>query len=501
MEIKTIPLLDNYETTLSQEWNWQIWKMKVDDLPNIPVDSSGKFVDWFTTYVIVNPDKPNFQLAEIDGYNSQEKTLNVISVNLEKWLKVPYNFSHHNQKSIVRISNNFAFWKKIAEVLNSKQDYGVWNISGDYFLNIENWVLKFKDKDNTEITLTDIAWKIWQDKKVSIDGTDTAKFLQEKIWTWLQVTWNWENKKISVNFAGIDFSNFPETNFSENNFLVTDLKNKIKIFKKENLDFLSKNLWNIEAIAWENINACDLVYFYPDKDCKIFETWIEWDRRTESKAVQSIRLNNSNFKISKLGFICYQDNARIKIYTSYDFSNMTWSWLVKEFTLNSGNRTTHQWFDVDLNPYTDYYVEIYWSYYHWNNVYSRYRNNNFVFSDIRQYSDRDRTISTFTGYSYASNFQIIGWIQIKSTKTDRVLKNIDTSVLWNERNGININNICYDAVAITSASEWQNIIVKAGWFLPKNWINFSWKTVWKFFWNYVKIWDVKNKKDFEDFIS
>lgn len=499
MEIKTIPLLDNYETTLSQEWNWQIWKMKVDDLPNIPVDSSGKFVDWFTTYVIVNPDKQNFQLAEIDGYNSAEKTLNVINVNLQKWLWLSYNFSHHNQKSVVRISNNFAFWKKIADVLNSKQDYWIWNISWDYFLNID-WILKFKDKNNSEITLSDIAWKIWQDKKVSIDWTDESMFLQNKLGKWFKISSYEDNKKIDIDYKNIDFSDILEEDFNNQTFLLSWNKKKINFFKKENLDFLNKNLWNIEAIAWENINTWDLVYFYPDKECKVFEGWIDW-KRTESKAVQSIRLNNNNFRISKLGFICEQDSARIKIYTSYDFSNMTWSWLVTEFTLNNSNRITHQWFNVNLNPYTDYYVEIYGSYYSWSNVYARYRNNNFVFWDIRQYSERDRTSSIFTGYSYASDFQIFGWIQIKTTKTDRVFKNIDTSIFWSTRNNINASDICYDGVAITSASEWQNIIVKADWFLPKNWINFSWKTIWKFFWNYVKIWDVKNKKDFEDFIS
>lgn len=258
MELKTIPLLDNYETTLSQEWNGQIWKMKVDDLPNIPVDSAWKFIWWFTTYVIVNPDKANFQLAEIDGYNSQEKTLNVINVNLQKWLWLNYTFSHHNQKSIVRISNNFAFWKKISEIVNSKQDYGIWDISWDYFLNIQNWVLKFKDKDNVEITLSDIAWKIWQDKKVSIDWTDTAKFLKDKIWTWLEVTWSWENKKISVNFSNIDFSAYPKTDLSWNSeIIVLEWWEKKKISLNELLDFVKYQTSVYDFVGttfWNDLN-------------------------------------------------------------------------------------------------------------------------------------------------------------------------------------------------------------------------------------------------------
>ena len=113
MELKVIPLLDNYETTLAQEWNWQVWKMKVYNLPSIPVDWNWKFEWWFTTFVVVDPDKPNSQLAEIDWYNKVDKTLNVIKVELQKWLNVNYNQTFHSQKAIVRISNNFAFWKKV----------------------------------------------------------------------------------------------------------------------------------------------------------------------------------------------------------------------------------------------------------------------------------------------------------------------------------------------------------------------------------------------------
>lgn len=242
MELKTIPLLDNFETTLSQEWDWQIWKMKVDDLPNIPLDASGKFAWGFTTYVVVNPDKQNSQIAEIDGYNSQEKTLNVINVNLEKWLNLNYNPSFASQKSIVRISNNFAFWKKIAEVVNSKQDYGIWAITGDYFLNVSG-SLKFKDGQNSEITLSDIAWKIGQNNKVSIDWTDSSNFLKNKIWKWLKISGSLENKKVEVDFQTADFWNLKEENFNENIFLLTTNNKKISLsglLASEN-DILSKN--------------------------------------------------------------------------------------------------------------------------------------------------------------------------------------------------------------------------------------------------------------------
>lgn len=252
MELKIIPLLDNFETTLAQEWNWQIWKMKVDDLPSVPVDWNWKFVWWFTTYVIVNPDKINYQLAEIDGYDKVEKTLNVINVNLQKWLDVNYTASTHNQKSIVRISNNFAFWKKIAEVVNSKQDYWIWKISGksEYIIEVEWWVLKFKDKDNTLISLTDIAGKIWQDKKVSIDWDDEATFLRRKLWTWFNVTWNGDNKRINVAIKEWDWSLDWIEFWREQNLILLNNEGEIKSTSTnqiiEKFDDHNGRIWALE---------------------------------------------------------------------------------------------------------------------------------------------------------------------------------------------------------------------------------------------------------------
>lgn len=320
MELKVIPLLDNYETTLAQEWNWQVWKMKVDNLPTIPVDWNWKFEWWFTTFVIVNPDKPNSQLAEIDWYNSADKTLNVIKIELQKWLNVNYNQTFHSQKSIVRISNNFAFWKKVEEVINSKQDYWIWTVDNgkDYFINVKWWVLKFKDKDNSEITLSDIATKTGQNNKVAVNDTDTPWFLSEKIWKWFKINdHNWKTK-VDIDYDTMNFDFEIQDTFQNWDYFVLANKKRIWVFQNnasanevEKLDNSYKTitpntLWHL----FKNLNmtqiaaAADSVRFENniefdskdarDKEVKKFQIKIWWKIRLKFNFKHSYRWVSSS---------------------------------------------------------------------------------------------------------------------------------------------------------------------------------------------------------------
>lgn len=286
MELKVIPLLDNYETTLAQEWNWQVWKMKVDNLPTIPVDWNWKFEWWFTTFVIVNPDKPNSQLAEIDWYNSADKTLNVIKIELQKWLNVNYNQTFHSQKSIVRISNNFAFWKKVEEVINSKQDYWIWTVDNgkDYFINVKWWILKLKDKDNSEITLSDIATKTGQNNKVSINDTDTPWFLADKIWNWFKINdHNWK-PKVDIDYDTMNFNFEIKDTFQNWDYFVLANKKRIWVFQNnasanevEKFDNSYKTI--TPNTLWHLFKNLNMTQIAAAADSVRFENNIEFDSK------------------------------------------------------------------------------------------------------------------------------------------------------------------------------------------------------------------------------
>lgn len=76
--ITTYPMEDSFETTLSQSWNGATGTINVNDTPSFT------FPAGTTTYVVVNPGKSNQQVAEIDAYDSNAKTLTVSSISVDK---------------------------------------------------------------------------------------------------------------------------------------------------------------------------------------------------------------------------------------------------------------------------------------------------------------------------------------------------------------------------------------------------------------------------------
>jgi len=115
-----IPLIDNYRTNLSQEWNWATGTVYVATTPTFT------FPSWITTYIVVNPWKTNMQIAEINSYNSTNKTLNVSNITLEKWASVNSTAQTHTVWSEVIISDNYQFWLDILTAINSKIDTLTW---------------------------------------------------------------------------------------------------------------------------------------------------------------------------------------------------------------------------------------------------------------------------------------------------------------------------------------------------------------------------------------
>jgi hypothetical protein len=71
-----IPLIDGFETTLSQQYTGGEGDMYVDDVPNFTFPSG------VTTYVVVNPGKSIQQVVEVDVINVD--SLNVCNVNIAR---------------------------------------------------------------------------------------------------------------------------------------------------------------------------------------------------------------------------------------------------------------------------------------------------------------------------------------------------------------------------------------------------------------------------------
>lgn len=113
-DLLTIPMEDDFETTLSALWNWSTGSMPVNSLPSGTIPA-GKY-----SYVVVNPWESNMQVAKIDGWSGWNLSVSSITVPQGQWGN--YTQKSHAANSVVRFSNNYAFWKDILDSINSKLD-------------------------------------------------------------------------------------------------------------------------------------------------------------------------------------------------------------------------------------------------------------------------------------------------------------------------------------------------------------------------------------------
>ena len=111
-----IPSADYYETRLANMWNWTNGTVYVEKVP----DGSMPISEY--SYIVVNPWEVNMQVAKIDGWDSDNDTFNVIDVAIPSGAWTYYNAKNHPVGSVVRFSNNYAFWKDIQEAINGKLD-------------------------------------------------------------------------------------------------------------------------------------------------------------------------------------------------------------------------------------------------------------------------------------------------------------------------------------------------------------------------------------------
>lgn len=172
--LKWIPAQDDFETTLSATYNGGVWSMWVFHVPDstLPV--------WEYTYAVIEPWTQNMQVVKISGWTSSPKALIVSDVAVEKAEWVNYTAKSHPANSIVRISNNYQFWKDIQNAINSKADPSIiwdysfswneisvtWDIaqvnveelkintSWDDGLISTNWTMKLKDKNIWPLSLS-----------------------------------------------------------------------------------------------------------------------------------------------------------------------------------------------------------------------------------------------------------------------------------------------------------------------------------------------------------
>lgn len=147
--LKWIPAQDDFETTLSATYNGGVWSMWVFHVPDSTLPA------WEYTYAVIEPWTQNMQVVKISGWTSSPKALIVSDVAVEKAEWVNYTAKSHPANSIVRISNNYQFWKDIKTAINSKADPTIiWDFSFSGNEISVTWNDVQINADNVEIAAT-----------------------------------------------------------------------------------------------------------------------------------------------------------------------------------------------------------------------------------------------------------------------------------------------------------------------------------------------------------
>lgn len=115
-DLTTLPLQDNYQSTLSQSRNGATGTIYVNTAPSFTFPAGKK------CYIVVNPEKSNMQVARISAYDATLKTITVDSITVDKGNGVAYTQQSHAVGSKVMISDSYQFREDLATAIDSKVD-------------------------------------------------------------------------------------------------------------------------------------------------------------------------------------------------------------------------------------------------------------------------------------------------------------------------------------------------------------------------------------------
>ena len=319
--LTNIPAIDWFETTLASSWNGTVWTVSVLDVPSWTIESGE------TSYIVVNPWKSNMQVAKIDGWDSWTKTFNVTDISVEKWNGVDYTAQSHAANSVVRFSNNYAFWKDIRTAVNSK----AWTDTS----NTWTWTQTFDKVITTGYT------------KDAIYADDTARdtaIPSPSNWMRVYNTAVWLFQKYQAG-AWIDDTSWASTpNGSET--------------------VAGKREWATTAQmgtateTWET--GAKLVVM--NKNLVKTSSW-PWD---ENKIV----VLNASGKIDS-GFLSVSSDALVKTFTAWEsmssgqmfrqWRSITWTWdTISQLTNDTNDNRWHIWYDTTNQKAGQWYTSNWW---------------------------------------------------------------------------------------------------------------------------------------------
>lgn len=304
--ITKMPLQDGFETTLAQGWNGVDTTIYVQNTPSFTFPSG------VTTFLVVDPWLTSMQVVECTAYDSVLKTFTVTATTTKKWNWVNYAPVSHAAGAIVRISDNFEFWEEIKDVIATKADTDLSNVS-EYVDTTARDAALGGDWAATKNYRMIKAWSayynynlsIWQWQVVS---TGTAPIFATTTDAWIleacdatdmasgTVTW-WSGAKVAVT-----------TDFTKKGATSAVDENKVPVLwpngKIDNsvLDIPPTRSFFVDSYyAGESIAAWKVV-FLEDNTTFASSTWVQniWDTTPNRRIAVPIFWNWINFTNLKL---------------------------------------------------------------------------------------------------------------------------------------------------------------------------------------------------------
>lgn len=276
-DLTNLPLQDNYQSTLSQVWNWAVGTIYVNSTPSFTFPSGKK------CYIVVNPEKSNMQVARISAYDATAKTITVDSITVNKGNGVAYTQQSHAVGSKVMISDNYQFREDLATAIDSKVDtnsndttigkFADATARDAYFTSPVNWNSAYL---TTEWKRTDYVGWAWVDRATGStpNASTTVAWKVEKATSWEVTAWT------ATGWTGAELFVWPAELKTVTDWLTTSINAKPSIAS------------NATASAGSNttsaINALQLKrYFWPEPSAGTTYTaseivWAVWSTSSSS---------------------------------------------------------------------------------------------------------------------------------------------------------------------------------------------------------------------------
>lgn len=268
-QFTTPPVIDGFETTLAQAWDWLTGTIYVNAIPNATLSG------WDKTYAVVNPWKTTQQVARISWWPSGQLTCD--SITVEKWAGTNYSSTTHAVKSKVIITDTYQTWEDIKTAVNSKASTDSSNIrTAEQTFNWEWYPPEYTTTQRDAIT--------WNRDGAIISNTTTGTNQQRTGWAWVDIGDTGTSNASDTVAGKVEMATLAEVDAGTSTWWTGA---RLAVWPAELVNI--KSVWALvdsTFLAWENVTANDSLFAEA------------WPTFAESTTVQAIGDSSWNTRVA-----------------------------------------------------------------------------------------------------------------------------------------------------------------------------------------------------------